>query len=331
MLNSSTVDVDKLDYITRDTQMSGFDNVPIDIERLVKSVTAIKEKDGWIYPAFRKNALSVIDNVFRAKIEQSLWMVSHPVVLYDSELLSFCINSLNNCIGKDYVEKVFSFEALGNKGTEYNKKTYRLLSDIDINSDLKAYCRDNELMGELYERGMRRHPIWKSYYEYKYLFNNEKVGEESIFLYFKGLIDYIKSSESFVLDEELYLNLKKDTLAPAAVTEAAEFLWNFCNKNKIEFNFVILLSSNTFAPSFDPNRVFISFRNLPYRGKCNYVTYKFLKGDIAASDSKRFFYIYSKKKFSAEQIQKLRDSIVRKINDNEKKKLRLKEKIKERA
>ncbi|WP_054750003.1 HD domain-containing protein [Ruminiclostridium josui] len=209
LLNSSTVDVDKMDYITRDTRMSGFDNVPIDIERLVKSVTAIKEKDGWIYPAFRKNALSVIDNVFRAKIEQSLWMVSHPVVLYDSELLSFCINSLNKCIGEEYIEKVFSLEALGSKGIEYENKTYRLLSDIDINSDLKKCCLGNELMSELYERGLRRHPIWKSYYEYKYLFNDGKSGEENIFLYFKGLIDYMKTNDSFVLDKKLYTNLKK--------------------------------------------------------------------------------------------------------------------------
>lgn len=117
LLNSDTVDVDKLDYITRDTRMSGFDNVSIDIERLVRSVTAIRlENEEWIYPAFRKNALSVIDNVFRAKTEQGLWMVSHPIVLYDSELLSYCIHRLDSLVGHDYISNVFSINALGQKG-----------------------------------------------------------------------------------------------------------------------------------------------------------------------------------------------------------------------
>lgn len=172
LLNSDTVDVDKLDYITRDTRMSGFDNVSIDIERLVRSVTAIRlENEEWIYPAFRKNALSVIDNVFRAKTEQGLWMVSHPIVLYDSELLSYCIHRLDSLVGHDYISNVFSINALGQKGVTVNGKKYRLLNDMDISSDLRTFYEKEELFRELYERQTRRHPIWKSYYEYKYLFS----------------------------------------------------------------------------------------------------------------------------------------------------------------
>ena len=193
LLNSQTVDVDKLDYITRDTQMSGFENVPIDIERLVRSVTAVRiGEEGWLYPAFRKNALSVIDNVFRAKTEQGLWMVAHPVVLYDAELLSHCINKLRTLIDESYVTNVFSIEALGTEGIELAEKKYFLLSDIDIGADLRRFYHSEALFCELYERQTRRRPIWKSYYEYRYLFSNaaHNITEEDVFLYFKPLIDY---------------------------------------------------------------------------------------------------------------------------------------------
>ena len=121
LLNSSSVDVDKLDYITRDAKMSGFTNVPIDIDRLTRSVTAIKDESGHIRPAFQKNVLSVIDNVFKAKSDESTWMVSHPVVAYDSALLKVCVQSL----GGNYLEDVFSSKALGSDGKEYNGTTYR--------------------------------------------------------------------------------------------------------------------------------------------------------------------------------------------------------------
>lgn len=330
LLNSSTVDVDKMDYITRDTQMSGFHNVSIDIERLTRSVTAIKEEDGWIYPAFRKNALSVIDNVFRAKTEQSFWMVSHPVVLYDSKLLAYCINSLHKHIGSDYIEKVFSIETLGKSGIKYNNKVYKLLNDIDINSDLRSYYGD-ELIDELYERNMRRHPIWKSYYEYKYLFNNEQNGEEKVFLYFKGLIDHMELSDKFVLNKDMFNILLEDSTVSDQVKEAAGFLYSFCDENDIKYNFTILQSSNSFAANFNADEVYIQFGNLPCKNKCNYTTYEFLKGKIAKSESKRFFYLYSKDKFTQEILGKLRDKLFKRIDELEEKMLPSKIKKKHRA
>lgn len=75
LLNSSTVDVDKLDYIARDTQMSGYDNVVLDNERLLDSLCFVVDKDNIYYPAFKKSALSVINNVILAKNLQAQWIV----------------------------------------------------------------------------------------------------------------------------------------------------------------------------------------------------------------------------------------------------------------
>ena len=83
LLNSSTVDVDKLDYIARDTQMSGYDNIVLDTERLLGSVCLVCN-DNVYYPSFKKSALSVINNVVLAKNSQAKWIVNHPIVIYES-------------------------------------------------------------------------------------------------------------------------------------------------------------------------------------------------------------------------------------------------------
>lgn len=273
-------------------------------------------------------------------------MVSHPVVMYDSELLAYCINSLHRYIGSEYIVKVFSIEALSKVGIEYNNKVYKLLNDIDINSDLRAYYGNN-LIDELYERSMRRHPIWKSYYEYKYLFNDKLSGEEKdklndeekdnlngeekVFKYFKGLIDYMKLIDKFILNKEIYDQLSDDRNISEQVKEAAGFLNEFCEENHIDYNFTILLSSNTFAANFKADEVYIQFGNLPSREKRNYATYEFLKGKTANSKSKRFFYLYSKEKFSLEIMGKFKDKLMDRINEIEAKNQKSKAKKKLRV
>lgn len=86
LLNSSTVDVDKLDYIARDTQMSGYDSIVLDNKRLLDNV-CIVDNDGIYYPVFGKGALSVLNNVVIAKNSQAKWIINHPVVIYEAYLL----------------------------------------------------------------------------------------------------------------------------------------------------------------------------------------------------------------------------------------------------
>ena len=186
-------------------------------------------------------------------------MVAHPVVLYDAELLSHCINKLHTLIDESYVYDVFSIEALGSSGIELAGKKYFLLSDIDIGADLRRFYHSESLFRELYERQARRHPIWKSYYEYRYLFSNatDNISEEDVFLYFKPLIDYLKNSEIFVLDGDEYKKLMADSEAPDPAKRSAKFLYEFFTDKKLKFNLVLLTSTNSFSPKFNPSSVFI--------------------------------------------------------------------------
>lgn len=318
LLNSETVDVDKLDYITRDTQMSGFANVEIDIQRLVRSVTAIKlDNKDWLYPAFRKNALSVIDNVFRAKTEQSLWMVAHPVVLYDSELLSHCINRLHTLIDEHYITNVFSISALGKEGITLGEKKYRLLNDIDISADLRRFYEEDDLFKELYERQARRHPIWKSYYEFRYLFSIDGNDEEAVFLFFKGLMDYAKNNEIFVLNRNSLNGIVGSEEAKDDTKKASKFLLDYCDRNDIEPDFALIPSTNNFSPKFNPESVYVFFGKLPKRKNLNYTTYSFLKKTQKVEENRRLFYLYSKEKFSEKQLVDLRNDLLKEVRPTE--------------
>lgn len=314
LLNSSTVDVDKLDYITRDARMSGFFNVPIDIDRLNKSVTAVRKNNGYIYPAFRKNALSVIDNVFRAKTEQGLWMVSHPIVIYDSALRENCINKLNKHIHEDYTTSVFTVKALSLEGIDFCGRQYRLLNDTDISYDLRKFYDNDDLIKELYQRDKRRKPLWKSYYEYKYLFD-EKC--EDVVEFFQPLIEYMRTNNIFVFNESEYLEINGGINVNPEVKKIASFLRNFADKINIKLDFVIIFTSNTFSAKFDPKKVYIHFNNLP---KCRNeaVSYDFLKGkneNNGINESKRFFYFFSKEKFNKANIEIFIEDIIAEIGN----------------
>ena len=311
LLNSNAVDIDKLDYITRDARMSGFSNTPIDIDRLTRSVTAIKDAAGYIYPAFHKNVLSVIDNVFKAKSDESLWMVTHPVVVYEAALLKACIQSF----GSEYVEAVFSVAALSIEGSMFRETAYRLLSDIDILTDLKRNYSAVALIHEFFDRKSRRHPIWKSFHEYRHLFGDhadpEAKAETEIFNFFNPLISYTNTLSEFKIDQQLLEGIDKSS----AAYDAAELLKCFADQSDLAFDFVLLVSSSSFSARIEADQIYIKFSSLPESStnRSDYSTYEFLKGKPTSLGTNNFFYMYTKERLELHQIEMLRAMIYDKV------------------
>ena len=121
LLNSNAIDVDKLDYIIRDTWASGVNNASIDIDRLLASVTVIEHERNYTI-AFKKNALSVIQLVVDARNFLHRWIFSHHKVAYNQYLLTKAIEIAAKKIGaieKDNLTRIFSLE------------TFRSVIDID--------------------------------------------------------------------------------------------------------------------------------------------------------------------------------------------------------
>ncbi|MBN1058124.1 HD domain-containing protein [Clostridium botulinum] len=293
LLNSDTVDVDKLDYISRDTKMTGFSNVTIDIERITNGVTAVIE-DNDLLPAFRKNTLSVIDNVFRAKEEQGKWVISHPSVVYESELIKQCINHIDGKEDK-YIDTVFSYEALGKDGIEYKNKKYKLLSDIDIISDFKKHM-DNRLINEYFCRNNRRKAVWKSYQEYLYMVKQKDDSEclTKFYQYFSPLINYMDSNGYFVLNEEIYAIIQREK--NAKIKKPARLLKDICEESGLELDLVLLEVKNNFISKISRDKVYIKFPEVLGKKLCTYNYIKGIKEERA--ETYAFFYLYSKQSIS---------------------------------
>ena len=211
-LNSSVIDVDKLDYLIRDAYITGFDTINIDYERLLTSIN-IKKIDEKYEVIFMKGAISVIENVVYAHDAERKWIQNHPIVQYEGFLLRNIIGALN----KKYRGKhLFSYTALTREGIGLSKNyCASLLCDADIIFLMKN-LKNNADVKELFDRNSRRHPIWKSESEYKALFDtcfNDKtydVLDAEMDDFFKYL-NYLNSAQS--INEETLKACEADILS----------------------------------------------------------------------------------------------------------------------
>ena len=182
MLNSKVIDVDRLDYLIRDAYITGFETVNIDYRRLLDAVTIVYHSKK-LQVAYKKHALSIIENVVYAHDAEKKWIQNHPVVLYEAYIIKHIIMNLNSKLnikqeGNDVSAKLFSEEALSRDGLLLNNNVkVSLLCDDDIIYLYKNIYNDS-LSNELLHRNLRRHPLWKSEAEYRGYIN--KLGGDGI-------------------------------------------------------------------------------------------------------------------------------------------------------
>ena len=180
LLNSSAIDVDKLDYITRDSQLSGYDNVKVDTERLISSITPCyfinRDDQKQLILAYSKTALSVIQNVVTCRNALYTWIYSHHKVQYEAELIRNSINLIAKRENPDnpnqFICNLFSTQSIIDS----------YLCDDDIWCYLKKH-RDIDEINEIFSRGTQKCALWKSFVEFKELFPEKekslKIGDFS--------------------------------------------------------------------------------------------------------------------------------------------------------
>ena len=328
LLNSKVMDVDRMDYLGRDTQMSGFVNAPVDLDCLARSVTAVEE-DGWLVPAFREEAINVIDTMFHAKLSHDAWVLAQPAGAYDAALREHCIRSIDaltvNADKGKYLSTVFTVNALSADGVEWDNKTYRFLSDADILSDMKARnCAPfNELLTRL--PGQRRYPAWRSYFEFRYLFDNEPAATaDDVYNFFHELLEYMKTVHIFEFTPVSFQTILRavpttpqEEYDYARMKRAARFLDKYLthvfSSTGKPYNVVLLQRSNNYTMTLDPGLIRIRFTHsrLPLStANRNYATFAELrnltKRDIRTNN---YFYLYRRGSFSTSHLIKLRDDL----------------------
>lgn len=187
LLNSTTIDVDKLDYLIRDSYMTGFCSIDIDYDRLLAGVSLnelepgkksniineikndAKETYRHVFVAFKKQSLSVLENVILANDLERKWIQSHPVILYNAFLIKVIIHNINNGVStKSDEQRLFSYDALTETGINLNGNQIRFLSDADILYFAKNVYYD-DWAKEYFDRKSWRHPLWKSQAEFQVL------------------------------------------------------------------------------------------------------------------------------------------------------------------
>lgn len=316
LLNSSTVDVDKLDYIARDTQMSGYDNIVLDTERLLDSICIVC-KDNIYYPSFKKSALSVINNVIIAKNSQAKWIVNHPIVIYESYVLRRAIGEALKSIKISVDEKelssdelikfIFSSHSLSKEGHEYNTGIFNLLSDVEILNLMKQNIT-NPSVSEYFARNERKSPIWKSHEEFLFCLesNIEKATEIATFV--APLISYLNDVEDLShakqIDDSLYDEIKVDEglEGKEELIKILDVIKNYKLEDGTDsvFNYVLLPAKNRFFTKIDSTRLYIKFSDSP-DGYTTYDTFEDKQVEISKRDYE-FFYFYSKSKLNAKHF-----------------------------
>jgi HD superfamily phosphohydrolase len=219
ILNSGTIDTDKLDYIMRDSYMTGISVPTIDTARLFYNIK-INPKDNNV--TFEDRALHVIQNIIDTRDFLYLWVYNHHTVVYTDFLIEFYIKHLianfekNKFIDNMDPNDYFSCEAICN----------RLSSDSDLFAKLKEpilkidyievskYTKN--ILPQLYQRKFLK-PIWKTLYEYNNYLKYEIKDEQLIELLQERMCDEDYCYRRYVVKEiikRLNLNLGDVFIVP---------------------------------------------------------------------------------------------------------------------
>lgn len=211
MLNGSLIDVDKLDYLIRDSYVTGFNTMALDVDRLFSGYVISEYTDASSatkrVAAYKRGSLSVIENVTFANDLERHWIQNNPTILYDVKLIQLAIESFDSYMVKQYhmqlgdEKSIFSKTAISLAG--YNSKGIKLslLSDDDIVCFLKNEYSDNIISKQFFDRNQRLKPLWKSEIEFRNL-EKECLGN-CVARSFKNTLKAINNN-TFFMNKEKY-------------------------------------------------------------------------------------------------------------------------------
>lgn len=132
LLNSSIIDVDRLDYVIRDSATIGFQNVQIDYMRLLRGLRIVS-LDKHYRIGYHKSALSVIESAVYAHDAEKKWVQSHPSILYEMEILKSAMDRLTVIFRTEAdANPLFCYEALTEEGKRLTRSTPLLVDGVQF-------------------------------------------------------------------------------------------------------------------------------------------------------------------------------------------------------
>lgn len=335
MLNGSLIDVDKLDYLIRDGYVTGFNTMSLDVERLFAAYTVAEYTDSSAsvrkVAAYKRGALSVIENVTFANDLERHWIQNHPAILYDAKLVDLTIACYNSFMTKKYKDvlkqkTVFTQKAISEEGYIKEGVPLSLLSDEDIITYLKNGEDDSELAAFLrnqyFGRQERLSPLWKSEAEFVHL--EREIMGSAVRRSFKAALKAISGHAFFITQQEMdkakqqevlmqtatqsedpvLANAAKTSLAAQkAVIRIFDIFNEFVIAQDLDFNFAFLVVEHHYESNYSKlqnSDIYIEFsanRVIPFKDALAVAAVQ------PDEDEKNgYYYIYSSRK----NIEKLR-------------------------
>lgn len=176
MLNGSGIDVDSLDYIQRDSWISGVSNVEIDYQRLLSSLQIKPDEHGIPQIVFKKSALSVLDNISIGRNFLYKWIYSHHIVNYEQYLLTEIIKDINNSTKNELSNSIFTINSF-TQPVKFHGNNYFLPSDDDLMYIIKSFYGENPKIEELLSRKYKFKALWKTYFEFNEVYFSKVPSE----------------------------------------------------------------------------------------------------------------------------------------------------------
>lgn len=225
LLNGDLIDVDKLDYVIRDAYVTGYNSLTLDLDRLLAGYTIVESADHSYEIAFKKGALSVIENVIYANDLERRWIQSHPAILYDCWLVDGLLGCFDEYAKRNIsvktleegavgsplstLQTIYTKEALSANGIGGDSYKLRLLCDDDIicygkNIDESFFSK------QYFARFKRYKPLWKTEASFEHLtngvFGGRLLGEISNSL--QSLAGFGNTKDGVLIDNEFRDRLK---------------------------------------------------------------------------------------------------------------------------
>lgn len=182
LINGEVIDVDKLDYIVRDTWASGVKNAAIDIGRLLDATTISCDDHGKPQLVYKATALSVMQTVIDARNYLYEWIYGHHTVVYYAYLLKqLCFRlgeafATKNESGDSIIRKLFSDSMFSNPiavNTKIGQLTQHLINDGDVMALFKQYCFDTSEYMSYASHKPAHVPLWKTEAEFRTLIDDD--------------------------------------------------------------------------------------------------------------------------------------------------------------
>ena len=248
LLNSKIIDVDKLDYLLRDSFFSGIEAISIDYERLLSNLCFVSANENTHQEiGYNKNAVSVLENVIYAHDLERKWIQSHPSIIYESYLLETLIEKiLKEKINKDIID----ISLLTEEGSEFTGAgKIKLLSDSTIIHLIKT-LDDDSFAKEYLDRRIRKKPLWKSESEFNAIFINREKEIKTIIKEFQNLEKYINSvsGNSFVINTNTIKMCDDEIAELKKIEEPDEKNKEQLNERKKYKKLMELIMSSIFTP-----------------------------------------------------------------------------------